>query len=80
VRTLIPQECRYYRADLSVGDCIVMDARTFHYGSANTSLDQRRSLLYFTLRNPYHVARGYPPSGSLYPDLDGMLTTAQYMV
>jgi Phytanoyl-CoA dioxygenase (PhyH) len=83
VRTLMHQECTYRRAELSTGDCIVMDARTFHYGSANMSSsdeNQRRSLLYFTLRNPFHVATGYPPSGSLYPDLDGTLTTAQYII
>jgi Phytanoyl-CoA dioxygenase (PhyH) len=84
VRTLMHQECTYRRAELSAGDCIVMDARTFHYGSANTSSAnderQRRSMLYFTLRNPFHVATGYPPSGSLYPDLDGILTTAQYIL
>jgi Phytanoyl-CoA dioxygenase (PhyH) len=78
-RSLVKKECSYQRADLSIGDCIVMDARTFHYGSANTS-DQRRTLLYFTIRNPYHVQRGYPHCGSLYPDLDGTLTTAQYIL
>jgi Phytanoyl-CoA dioxygenase (PhyH) len=78
-RSLVKKECSYQRADLSIGDCIVMDARTFHYGSANTS-DQRRTLLYFTIRNPYHVQRGYPNCGSLYPDLDGTLTTAQYIL
>lgn len=64
----------YRRATLSKGDCLVMDARTWHFGSANTTSDgetKRRTLLYVTLRNPNHSSRDddYPPNGSLYPDL-----------
>ena len=61
----------YYRADLNIGDCIVMDSRTFHYGSSNTSCNQR-TLLYFTIRNPLHDG-DYPDCGSLFEDLN--LTT-----
>jgi Phytanoyl-CoA dioxygenase (PhyH) len=78
IRTTLMKECQYQRADLSVGDCIIMDARTFHYGDANTS-NQRRTLLYFTIRNPYHQQRGYPDCGSLYPELDGTLKLSQYI-
>jgi hypothetical protein len=71
---------QYYRADLNIGDCIVMDSRTFHYGGANqiSSNACRRTLLYFTIRNPYHRSRGYPDCNSLYPDLDGTLKLSQF--
>ena len=80
-RSILQQkEYIYYRADLNIGDCIIMDSRTFHYGSSNTS-DNQRTLLYFTIRNPYHILAGYPNCGSLYPELDhGILTTSQYIV
>jgi Phytanoyl-CoA dioxygenase (PhyH) len=86
----LQNDCTYRRADLQVGDCAVMDARTLHYGGANTkplstSKDdevsnhpERRILLYFTIRNPLHTS-GYPPCGSLYADLDGILTTKSYI-
>jgi hypothetical protein len=76
IRTKL-KECQYERADLSIGDCIVMDARTFHYGDSNTS-NQRRTLLYFTIRNPFHKDHGYPNCGSLYPELDGKLKLSQF--
>jgi Phytanoyl-CoA dioxygenase (PhyH) len=86
----LQNDCTYRRADLQVGDCAVMDARTLHYGGANTkplstrkddevaNHPQRRILLYFTIRNPLHTS-GYPPCGSLYADLDGILTTKSYI-
>ena len=70
---------QYRRADLNIGDCIVMDSRLFHYGGANhVSSNARRTLLYFTIRNPYHQARGYPDCNSLYPDLDGSLKLSRF--
>jgi hypothetical protein len=86
-RTRWLNECSYKRADLAAGDCAVMDARTLHYGGANTS-DTRRVLLYFTIRNPTSLVLSadssssspYPDCGSLFPDLDGVLTTATYIV
>ena len=73
------EKYQYYRADLNIGDCIVMDSRTFHFGGANhVSSDTRRTLLYFTIRNPYHQSRGYPDCNSLYPDLDGTLKLSQF--
>lgn len=76
-RFLQSSTCLYQRADLCAGDCAVMDARTFHYGSANRSGDERRVLLYFSIRNPAHTGT-YPDCGSLFPDLDGVLTTGCY--
>lgn len=76
------QTSTYYRADLRAGDCVVMDARTLHYGGANLSAsttNSRRVLLYFTIRNPLHASNGYPPCGSLFANLDGVLTTAKYI-
>jgi hypothetical protein len=60
----------YRRALLRKGDCIVMDARTWHFGSANNSggtsiadgagaargeIGRRQVLFYFSLRNPAHA-------------------------
>jgi hypothetical protein len=61
----------FRRSLLRKGDVAVMDARTLHYGDANNS-DDRRVLLYFTIRNPLNgsTAADFPPSGSLWPDLE----------
>jgi Phytanoyl-CoA dioxygenase (PhyH) len=87
----LQNDCTYRRADLQVGDCAVMDARTLHYGGANTTPmsicndieaakhPERRILLYFTIRNPLHTS-GYPPCGSLFADLDGILSTKSYIL
>lgn len=56
----------YRRGLLRRGDCAVMDARTLHFGDANTSTT-RRVLYYFSVRNPQ--VHQYPECGSLYPDL-----------
>jgi ectoine hydroxylase-related dioxygenase (phytanoyl-CoA dioxygenase family) len=65
----------YRRSTLKAGDVAIMDARTLHFGSANTS-DKRRVLLYFTIRNPAHgdTDADFPGCGSLYTDLH-MTTT-----
>jgi hypothetical protein len=57
----------YARSVLRQGDVAVMDARCFHFGSANTS-DKRRVLFYFTIRNPAYDG-DYPDCGSLFDDL-----------
>jgi hypothetical protein len=68
----------YRRSTLKAGDCAVMDARTLHFGSANTS-DARRVLLYFTIRNPLHGDKDadFPGCGSLFQGLH--MTTADFM-
>jgi hypothetical protein len=72
----------YRRALLCKGDCLVMDARTYHLGSANTSssIGRRRALLYFTLRNPRHGLNDsdFPPNGSLFDDLRGKMKLSDY--
>ena len=81
IQTLLrqSQKYQYCRADLHMGDCIVMDSRTFHYGGANEiTTNTRRTLLYFTIRNPYHQSRGYPDCNSIYPDLDGTLKLSHF--
>jgi Phytanoyl-CoA dioxygenase (PhyH) len=81
IKSLLLQSKKYQycRADLNTGDCIVMDSRTFHYGGANQiSSNARRTLLYFTIRNPYHQSRGYPDCNSIYPDLDGTLKLSKF--
>jgi ectoine hydroxylase-related dioxygenase (phytanoyl-CoA dioxygenase family) len=68
----------YRRSTLKAGDCAVMDARTLHFGSANTS-EHRRVLLYFTIRNPLHGVSDadFPGCGSLFAGLH--MTTADFM-
>jgi hypothetical protein len=65
----------YRRSVLRAGDVAIMDARTLHFGSANTS-DKRRVLLYFTIRNPVHGDKDsdFPGCGSLFEGLH-MTTT-----
>jgi hypothetical protein len=67
---------QYRRSVLKKGDAAVMDARTLHYGGANTS-DTRRVLLYFTIRNPLHgsTVDDFPKCGSLWPDLEATRMT-----
>jgi ectoine hydroxylase-related dioxygenase (phytanoyl-CoA dioxygenase family) len=67
----------YRQASLKAGDVAVMDARTLHFGSANTS-DTRRTLLYFTIRNPAHGTTNadFPDCGSLFSDLH--MTTSDF--
>jgi ectoine hydroxylase-related dioxygenase (phytanoyl-CoA dioxygenase family) len=67
----------YRQACLKAGDVAVMDARLLHFGSANVS-DTRRTLLYFTIRNPAHGTTNadFPECGSLFPDLQ--MTTSDY--
>jgi hypothetical protein len=64
----------YRRSMLQQGDIAVMDARCFHFGSANNSKD-RRVLFYFTIRNPAHDG-DYPDCGSLFDDLQ--VSTSDY--
>jgi ectoine hydroxylase-related dioxygenase (phytanoyl-CoA dioxygenase family) len=68
----------YRRSTLKAGDCAVMDARTLHFGSANLS-QNRRVLLYFTIRNPLHgqTDADFPKCGSLFAGLH--MTTADFM-
>jgi hypothetical protein len=71
----------YRRALLGKGDCLLMDARTYHLGSANASAaGRRRALLYLTLRNPRHGAEDsdFPPNGSLFDDLRGKMKLSDY--
>jgi hypothetical protein len=69
-------EAQYRRSVLKKGDAAVMDARTLHYGGANTS-DTRRVLLYFSIRNPLHgrTVDDFPKCGSLWPDLEATRMT-----
>lgn len=69
----------YKTALLRKGDCAVMDSRTFHFGGANESENSRRVLFYFTIRNPKHVGK-YPDYGSLFEELEGRLTTMDYIL
>jgi hypothetical protein len=68
----------YRRSTLKAGDCAIMDARTLHFGSANTS-DKRRVLLYFTIRNPAHGSADadFPGCGSLFTGLH--MTTSDFV-
>jgi hypothetical protein len=71
----------YRRALLGKGDCLLMDARTYHLGSANASATgRRRALLYLTLRNPRHGTEDsdFPPDGSLFDDLRGEMKLSDY--
>lgn len=73
-------KAQYRQGVLKKGDCAVMDARTLHYGGANTS-HVRRVLLYFTIRNPLHGSsvEDFPNCGSLWPDLEATrMTTVDY--
>lgn len=69
-------DANYRRSVLKKGDAAIMDARTLHYGGANTS-STRRVLLYFTIRNPLHgsCADDFPQCGSLWPDLEATRMT-----
>jgi hypothetical protein len=69
----------YRRSNLRAGDMAIMDARTLHFGSANTS-DRRRVLLYFTIRNPLHGSQDadFPGCGSLFDGLH--MTTSDFMM
>lgn len=57
----------YRRSVLGTGDCVIFDSRTLHCGPANT--EGRRTMLYFTLRNPLCVDGVAVPKGSLFPDI-----------
>lgn len=57
-------ESKYFQGVLNKGDIIIMDSRTFHCASANNK--QRRTLLYFTLRNPNICDMG---GGSLFASM-----------
>ena len=69
----------YRRSTLKAGDCAIMDARTLHFGSANTS-EMRRVLLYFTIRNPRYgtTDADFPKCGSLFSGLH--MTTADFIM
>lgn len=57
----------YKQGLLQKGDLVIMDSRTLHCGTGNSS--GKRVLLYFTLRNP-HFQETPPPSGSKFADLN----------
>jgi ectoine hydroxylase-related dioxygenase (phytanoyl-CoA dioxygenase family) len=69
----------YRQSVLQKGDVAVMDARTMHFGSANTS-EKRRVLLYCSIRNPAHGGNDsdFPGCGSLFADLQGLTTRDFY--
>jgi ectoine hydroxylase-related dioxygenase (phytanoyl-CoA dioxygenase family) len=75
VKNQMLASAEYRKSTLKAGDVAIMDARTLHFGSANTSCD-RRVLLYFTIRNPAHgdTDKDFPGCGSLFPGLH-MTTT-----
>ncbi|GMI51699.1 hypothetical protein ScalyP_jg5183 [Parmales sp. scaly parma] len=56
-----------FSGQMKAGDCVVMDSRTLHHGSANNDLEKnrRRRLLYFTIRNPEYGG-AFPSNGSLF--------------
>lgn len=72
----------YRTALLKKGDVAIMDSRTLHFGSANTSGTvtdaRRRVLLYVTLRNPLYSEKNddFPPGGSKWADLN--LSTSDF--
>jgi hypothetical protein len=60
---------------LNQGDVQILDSRTIHAATANNTIHQRRSLLYFTFKNPLCVEYGMPNTpeitkGSLYDDIN----------
>lgn len=60
---------------LKRGDVQILDSMTIHAATANSTVDQRRALLYFTFKNPLCVDYGKSntPSitkGSLFDDVD----------
>ena len=57
----------YRRSVLKKGDCVIFDSRTLHCGPANTGAG-RRTMLYFTVRNPHHNGP-LSPKGSMFKDV-----------
>lgn len=60
-------KCVYKQGLLRKGDAVIMDSRTMHCGTGNSS--GKRVLLYFTLNNP-HFTETPPPTGSKFADLE----------
>ena len=63
--TFLQTEVQYVTSELKKGDVQIMDSRILHAGLANKSADKRRTLFYFTIRNPCCDPRSFVgiPSG-----------------
>jgi hypothetical protein len=61
------------------GDCLIMDSRILHHGSANVDYDRknRRALFYFTVRNPAWGG-SFPSGGSLFEGMSDLDTGFYY--
>jgi ectoine hydroxylase-related dioxygenase (phytanoyl-CoA dioxygenase family) len=71
VRTEFCKRVEYCTSSLKKGDVQIMDSRVLHAGLDNRSQDRRRTLFYFTIRNPRCNPRDFVgvPSGSMYSDV-----------
>ena len=68
----LEQEVEYRTSLLKKGDVQIMDSRILHAGLENRSQSCRRTLFYFTIKNPACKPEDYVgvPSGSKWPDID----------
>ena len=69
-RHFLEKKVEYRTSMLRKGDVQIMDSRILHAGLNNCS-QQRRTLFYFTIRNPCCDPRDFVgvPSGSMYQDV-----------
>ena len=71
-RQFLEHEAEYRTSPLRRGDVQIMDSRILHAGLDNASPDRRRTLFYFTMKNPACAPADFVgvPSGSKWPDVD----------
>ena len=69
-QNFLENQVEYKTSQLKKGDVQIMDSRILHAGLDNRSEDKRRTLFYFTIRNPSCDPRDFVgvPSGSKYSD------------
>ncbi|GMI47433.1 hypothetical protein TrCOL_g7555 [Triparma columacea] len=75
----IPLRMGHVSGLMQKGDCLIMDSRTLHHGTANVDFERknRRVLFYFTVRNPAWEGT-YPSGGSLFEGMSDLDTGYYY--